>query len=194
MNKSKTLVLYAITFALMIVFGLLPYVFLLPLLFICVTADWKMAAVSGLMFGVISFCYAFAGSSLVALAFIEAPWIPIVPRLLVGIGTHFAFSAAKKIVRGEGKFARSLPYAIAGAVGSILNTGLVVTCLILFTPDLALNGVVMYVYAPTLLIAGAIELAVNTLLLPPIALTVQKALRMTPRKALERKEESDTGH
>lgn len=190
MRKSKALALYAITLALMIVFGMLPYVFLLPLLFMCVTADWKASAICGLMFGVISLCYSFAGGSLVAVAFIEAPWIPIVPRIVVGIGAHFAYVGASKLFRGGGKFKQSLPYAIAGAAGSLLNTGLIVTCLVLFTPDVALEGVVMYAYAPYLLISGAIELAVNVLVLPPVAMTVEKAINRGARKPLERKEET----
>lgn len=187
MSKSRVIVLYAVTFALMIVFGMLPYVFLLPLLFVCVTSDWKVSTVSGLAFGVISLCYSFAGGSIVAVAFMQAPWIPIVPRVLVGVGTHFVYLGLSKVFREDSKFKRSLPYAIAGAVGSLLNTGLVIGCLVLFTPNATFGDTVMYVYAPYLLISGAIELAVNTLLLPPIAMTVKLALKRSGSTILESK-------
>lgn len=192
MHKSKTVVLCAVILALMAVMGALPYVFLLPLLFVCVWSNWKMSLAASLMFGVVSLCYAFMGSSIVSVAFVSAPWIPIVPRLFVGLGAHFAYKGADKLIRGGGKLRQSLPYAVAGAAGSLLNTGLIIACLVLFTPDVVAGGTVMYVYAPYLLISGAIELAVNALLLPPIAVTVKKALSRggARTKPVEVKEES----
>ena len=58
-NNVKTIAVCAVTFALTAVLGLLPYVFLIPLLFTCVTRDWKLTLAESLFFGVLSLCYAY---------------------------------------------------------------------------------------------------------------------------------------
>lgn len=176
MNRSRFVAVCAVILALMAVLGALPFVFLLPLLFVSVTFDFKMSLIASLMYGSISLLYALMGSTIVSVAFVAAPWIPIVTRLFVGPAAHVAYRGAAKLIKGEGRLRRFLPYAIGAAAGSIVNTALVTACLVLFTPDIAAGGTVMYVYAPYLLISGAIELAVNICILPPVAMTVKKAL------------------
>lgn len=172
-NHVKLITVGAVTLALTAVLGLLPYVFLVPLLFTCVTRDWKMSLLESLFFGVISLLYSFMGGGVVAVTFVQNPWIPIVPRVLAGMGCHGVYVLLHKAcARKEGKAAIVLPVTVACAAGSILNTGLVVPCLLWRAGDLFLP------VAVETLISAAIELAVAIAVAPPLAITVGKALRL----------------
>lgn len=187
-SRAKTIAVLAITTALMIVLAPLPAVFLLPLLFTAVTRDWKLSLIAGLLFGVISYCFSLMGTTIVSIAFIEAPYIAIVPRIIVGFVTHLVFRLFKKLFRGDGRVSRFLPYSLAGAIGSLTNTALVVGAFALFMPNLQFGEITMLVYIPTILIMGAVELLVGAIVLPPLALGVEKALG--PDKQLKTKKQT----
>lgn len=171
-TNVKLITVSAVTFALTAVLGLLPFVFLLPLLFTCVTRDWKMSAIEGLFFGVLSYAYSFinpTGAGVGAI-FITNPWIPIVPRVLVALGCHAVYAALRKVCKG--KAAIIVPVTVACAVGSVLNTALVVPCLLwrakeLFIPILAQT-----------MISAVVELVISVTVAPTLAITVGKALRL----------------
>lgn len=173
-RRAKAVTLCAVLLALTVVLGALPYVFLLPLLVACVFTDWKTSVVTSLFFGVISLLYAFMGASLVSLAFVAQPWIPIACRLVVGLLARGAFVATDKCIKKEGRLKRVLPVSVAASVGSIANTGLIVACLALSVPNLELAGVTILVYIPVMLISGVIELIVNNLALVPLTLALNK--------------------
>ena len=177
-NNVKTIAVCAVTFALTAVLGLLPYVFLIPLLFTCVTRDWKLTLAESLFFGVLSLCYAYISPAPtpVSIAFMENPWLPIVPRLCVGLGCHGAYVLMRRAFRGKtGKAAVAVPVIVACAVGSLLNTGLIVPLLWAVAGNSLGLGVV---WVSSTLISGAIELCVALAVVPPLAVTVGKALRL----------------
>ncbi len=177
-NNVKTIAVCAVTFALTAVLGLLPYVFLIPLLFTCVTRDWKLTLAESLFFGVLSLCYAYISPAPtpVSIAFMENPWLPIVPRLFVGLGCHGAYVLMRRAFRGKtGKAAVAVPVIVACAVGSLLNTGLIVPLLWAVAGNSLGLGVV---WVSSTLISGAIELCVALAVVPPLAVTVGKALRL----------------
>ncbi len=171
-TNVKLITVSAVTFALTAVLGLLPFVFLLPLLFTCVTRDWKLSLIEGLFFGVLSYAYSFinpTGAGVGAI-FIENPWIPIVPRVLVGLGCHGVYAGLKKVCKGKASVV--VPVTVACAVGSLLNTALVVPCLLwraksLFIPILAQT-----------MLSAVIELVVSVTVAPTLAITVGRALRL----------------
>lgn len=179
-NNVKLITVSAVTFALTAVLGLLPYVFFVPLLFTCVTRDWKMTVLESLFFGILSYCYSFMSPSFVAVTFIANPWIPIVPRLIAGLGCHGVYVGLKKAFgNSDSKAALIVPVVAACAVGSILNTAIVVPCLIWR------GGSAFGTYELTAallltqtLISGAIELAVSVTVVPSLAITVGRALRL----------------
>ncbi len=176
MNKSKTVAFCAVLTALTAVMGAIPFVFLVPLLFACVTQNVKISAFAGLVFGVVSFVYSLMGGTVVAAAFVQAPWIAIVPRIAVGFIAHGTYVLCKKPIKENGKISRVLPYSISAAVGSLSNTGLVVALLTIFMRDTALGDVTVYLYLPTMLINGAIECVLCVAIVPALALSVGKAL------------------
>ena len=171
-TNVKLITVGAVTVALTVVLGLLPYVFLVPLLFTCVTRDWKISLCEGAFFGVLSFLYAFISPSPVGVTFIANPWIPIVPRILTALGCHGAYAGLKKICNGNTKAAVYVPVIVACGLGSLLNTALVVPCLIWRGGDLFLAIIVETA------IAACIEFAVAVIVVPPVAVTVGKALRL----------------
>lgn len=178
MNKNVRLItVSAVTLALTVVMGAFPFVFLVPLLFTTVTRGWKMTIIAALSFGVVSYLYAYMGTSIVAVAFLENPWIPIVPRIFVGLAAHGAYVLTRKLVT-KGNKAKILPVSVAISVGCIANTGLVVTCLMLFASSVTFGELTMPLYLTTMLISGLIELVICNVVIPPLALTVGKALKL----------------
>ena len=175
-TKSKTVAVCAVLVALTAALGAIPFVFLIPLLFACVTQNVKISAFMGLVFGVVSFLYSLMGGSVVAAAFVQAPWIAIVPRIAVGFIAHGTYVLCKKLIKDKGKVSRVLPYSISAGVGSLSNTVLVVALLMIFMRDTTLGDITVYLYLPTMLINGAIEFVVCVALVPTLALSVGKAL------------------
>ncbi len=174
-SKAKGIALCAVYLALTLVFGLLPYVFLLPLLLACVTTNYKTSFIVSLFFGVVSLLYSFmGGSSIVSAVFVAQPWIPIVARLPIGVLAHGAYKLTDKLIKKEGRLKKLLPVGVSAAVGSIANTAFVVSLLLLCMPSFEFGDTTVYLYAVTMLISGAIELAVNVALLPPIAAVMYK--------------------
>lgn len=173
-SRSKYIAVSAITLALVVVLGAIPFVFLVPLLFTCVTSKWKMTIVTSLFFGVVSLIYSFMGSTIVSLAFVSAPYIAIVPRIIVGIVAHGSYVLSCKIIKKNSKLFKILPISIATTLGCVTNTGLVVLGLWLFAPNIALGNMTILLYIPTMLLFGLIELIVCNIVVPPIALTIKK--------------------
>lgn len=179
---AKLITVAAVTFALTAVLGLFPYVFFVPLLFTCVTRGWRMTIIESLFFGVLSLVYSFAMPTPVATVFTKNPWIPIVPRLLAGTGAHGMYVLLRHCMKSESKAATVVPVVLACATGSVLNTALVVPCLIWRSS---------YLIIPVLgqtFVSAAIELGVAIAVVPPLAITVGRALRLPdymhrPKKA-----------
>ena len=193
-SNVKLITVGAVTLALTAVLGLLPYVFLIPLLFTCVTRGWRMTFFESLCFGVLSLLYAFMSpASFVAAAFIANPWIPIIPRIVAGLGCHATYVGLRRVCKGESKFMRALPVVAACAVGSILNTVTVVPCL------MWRGGMLFGTYEMTraillteTLISGAIELAVAVSVVPSLAFAVGKALRLDGYESKRKLEKAAT--
>lgn len=173
-RRSKSIALCAVFVALTAVFGAMPYVFLLPVLLAAVTTDFKTATIVSVFFGVISLLYSLMGGSVVAVAFVANPWIPIVGRILVGPAARGVYVLMRKAIKSEGKAKTVVPAALGAAAGSLTNTAIVVTLLAIFAPNAGLEEVTVLVYVPTMLISGVIELVASILLVPPIALALSK--------------------
>ena len=168
----------AVTVALTVVLGLFPYVFFIPVLFTCVTRDWKLSLAEGLFFGVISLCYSFISPTPVALAFTRHPWMPILPRALSALGCHGLYLLLRKATaKKEGRAARVLPVTLACAAGAVLNTATVVPCLLLFGGN-AFGSATRAVFLTETMLAAAVELGVAVLVASPLALSVGRALRL----------------
>ncbi|MDR2201987.1 MAG: hypothetical protein LBP26_04405 [Clostridiales bacterium] len=175
-NKTRSVVVFAVILALTVVLGALPFVFLLPLLFTAVTEDMKKSLAAGLFFGIVSLAYSVMGGSIVAAAFLAAPYIAIIPRIFVGFAARGVFVLARRLLSSKRRFVRSLPYALSAAAGSLANTVTVVSLLVIFMRGTVYEGVTMLGAVPLMLISGAIELVIAAAVIPPLAAAVKRAL------------------
>lgn len=175
--NTRSITLAATLTALCFVTGLLPYVFFLPVMVAATTLSVGMAAFVGLAFGLVSVAYSFImPGSLVATAFIQAPYIAIFPRILAALGAFGAYRLVIYLAKPQKKPARFASAALAAAIGSLLNTAIVVSMFVLIMPDLSVGGITMTVYVVDMLISGTIECVCMAAITPPISLTLDKVV------------------
>ena len=175
--KTREITVLAAALALMFALTPIPFVslFLVPVLFIGTTQKWHLASISGLMFGLVSLMYAFIGPGAgtpVAIVFTQNPWIPIVPRIVVGLFTALSFKGFRKLIPAKGKVSRMLPYSLAASIGTLTNTAIVLPLLVVFGGELIVAALVQ------IFIFAAIELAVANIIAAPLSSTVAKALKI----------------
>lgn len=181
--QTRYLTLAATLAALCAVTGMIPYVFFLPVVVACATLGVGMSAFVGLAFGCISLLYSFTmPMSPVSLAFVQAPYIAIVPRVLAALGSCGMFKLIEKLARPQHRGARFAAVSASSAVGSLLNTALVVGMFVLIMPNGEFDGITMLAYVPTMLISGAIECVCMAVLAPPIVLTLKNTVLKTKEK------------
>jgi uncharacterized membrane protein len=142
---------------------------------------------TGLLFGVFSIIQAaIIGVTPVDLAFLQYPWIAIVPRVLIGPAAWFVYSAVSRLFRAASGPAREsagaavVATAAAAVAGSLVNTVLVLSSFALLLPELvswqvvlglaSLNGTVEAGFS------AAISLAV---ILPWKGISRRKASRLS---------------
>lgn len=186
--STRSITLAATLAALCAVTGFLPFVFFLPVMVAATTLSIGMAAFVGLAFGCISIAYCFIvpATSFAALGFIQAPYIAIFPRILAALGSYGAYKFIEHFCKPKSKAGGLAAISISAAIGSLLNTAIVVTMFVLILPELSLNGVTMLVAAPEMLINGAIECACMAVLTPPISLTLKKVVLKNRDKDLRK--------
>lgn len=187
--NTRSVTLAATLAALCCITGFLPYVFFLPVMVAATTLSVGMVAFVGLAFGVISIAYSFLmPTSLVALAFIQAPYIAIFPRILSALGAFGAYVFITRVCKPTKKSGKFAAVSISAAIGSLLNTGLVVTLFVLIMPNVESGGITMLAYVPSMLISGTIECICMAAITPPISLTLDRVVlkRRASRSAAER--------
>lgn len=181
--NTRAITLAATLTALCFVTGLLPYVFFLPVMVAATTLSLGMTAFVGLAFGAVSILYCFVmPMSPVALAFIEAPYIAIFPRILAAIGAFAVYRLIIKLAKPTKRGTRAVAVGAAAATGSLLNTALVVGLFVLVMPSMQVGETTMLLYAPIMLISGAIEFACMAIITPPISLTLDRFVLNKTRK------------
>ena len=175
--NTRSITLAATLAALCAVTGFLPYVFFLPVTVAAATLSVGMVAFVGLAFGCISLAYSFVmPMSLVSMAFVQAPYIAIIPRVIAALGCFFVHKLLVKVIPQSGRGGRVASVAVSAALGSLFNTALVVGMLVLIMPSLEMGGVTMIAYVPAMLISGAIECACMAALTPGVALTLDRVV------------------
>lgn len=175
--NTRSITLAATMTALCFVTGLLPFVFFLPVMVAATTLSIGITAFVGLAFGCVSIAYSFImPGSLVATAFIQAPYIAIIPRVLAALGAFGAYKLIMHVAKPQKKAVKFASVSLAAAIGSLLNTALVVSLFVLIMPDLTVNGVTMIVYVAEMLTSGAIECVCMAVITPPISLTLNKVV------------------
>ena len=124
----------------------------------------------------------------VAMAFIEAPYIAILPRILAAIGAFGVYKLITKLAKPSRRATRAVTVGVVSAVGSLLNTALVVGLFVLIMPNMSVvyggDEMTMLVYAPIMLLSGLIEMVCMAVITPPISLTLDRfVLNRTHKRA-----------
>ncbi|MFI3229504.1 MAG: ECF transporter S component [Bacillota bacterium] len=183
-SKSKLIAIHALLTAIMMLFifvpitiGVLQLAFI-PIIAVIISAlilGWKHGALSGAIFGVISFVSAFVQPTILSLAFYN-PLVSIVPRILIGITVYFSALAIKKIVP---KCPDIVRYAVASAVGVLTNTTLVLGMILLFHFGTDFSGLVIGWEWIVATISGnfIIEIIVCTIVTPSIVMALKKVVK-----------------
>ncbi len=176
--STRSITLAATLAALCAVTGFLPFVFFLPVMVAATTLTVGMTAFVGLAFGCISiaYCYISPTPSFAALGFMQAPYIAIFPRILAALGAFGAYKLIEHLAKPKKKVGQVAAVSISAAIGSLLNTALVVTMFVLILPNLSLGGTTMLVAVPEMLISGAIECACMAAIVPPISVTLNRVV------------------
>lgn len=180
-SAGRRIAILAVFGALTVVFTPIPYVFLLPVLLASIWFDWATAAAMSALFGVASYLFSFLGGSPIGIAFVQYPWVAIVPRLFVGLAARGVWALLHRLTASaHGGFLRfALPAALAGMVGSLVNTGGVLGCFLLFLRDVEILGTAMPVLVAGWAISGAIEAAVALVATPSVDAAGRKVLVRT---------------
>ena len=191
--NTRSITLAATLTALCAVTGFIPFVFFLPVMVAATTLSIGMVAFVGLAFGCVSLAYSYLmPSSIVSFAFIDAPYIAIIPRILAAVGAFAVYKLIERIGKPSSRVGRVASCSVAAAVGSLLNTALVVGMLVLILPSLSFGDYTTMTYVPVMLINGAIEFACMAVLTPPVSLTLDKVVLRGKKRRNIKKDKSVT--
>lgn len=100
---------------------------LITVLTICQLFDLKTAVFTSTIFGLMSFLFAFILPNITSPVFMN-PLVSVFPRVMIGLVSFTVFKQSKKIfAKNTSIFVRNiLPRAIAGGIGVLTNTILVI--------------------------------------------------------------------
>ncbi len=176
--STRSITLAATLTAMCFVTGLLPYVFFLPVTVAATTLSVGIAAFVGFAFGAVSVAYSFLipTGSFVGVAFMQAPYVAIIPRVLAALGAFGAYKLIEHIAKPQKRAAKFAAVSASATIGSLLNTALVVSMFVLILPSLTAGGATLAVAVPQMLISGAIECVCMAAITPPITLTLNKVV------------------
>ncbi len=176
--STRSITLAATLTAMCFVTGLLPYVFFLPVTVAATTLSVGIAAFVGFAFGAVSVAYSFLipTGSFVGVAFMQAPYVAIIPRVLAALGAFGAYKLIEHIAKPQKRAAKFATVSASATIGSLLNTALVVSMFVLILPNLTAGGATLAVAVPQMLISGAIECVCMAAITPPITLTLNKVV------------------
>ncbi len=175
--QTRSITLAATMAALCCATYMIPFVFFIPVTVAATTLSLGLTVFVGLAFGAISVAYSFLfPTGLVATAFVQAPYIAILPRVIAAMGAFGIYKLITYFLKPQKKSTRAAAISVSAATGSILNTALVVGMMVLIMPTLSDGSQTVLVYSIELIIRGAIECVCMALLTPPITLTLEKAV------------------
>ncbi len=183
-SKSKLIATHALLTAIIMLFVFVPITIgvlqlaFIPIIAVIISAcvlGWKHGAISGAVFGIVSFISAFIRPTILSLAFYN-PLISVFPRIMIGITVYFAMIAMEKLLP---KMPQLIKFGIASAVGVVTNTAFVLGMILLFYFGTDFSGVIIGWEWFVGVISGnfIIELIVCTVVTPSIIIAVKKVFK-----------------
>lgn len=158
------------------------FVFLIPMIAVCATFKFRTGIFAAACIAFVSFVYMWMSADPVALAFQNAPWIPIVPRLITGAAAWWAGAGARKLLGGRGNrfVSKVLPVNVVATVASLGNTVLVVGGLILLTNVAEVLEMSNAAFFVMIIPHAVIELVLTNIICPPLSMGIRRGLNGTP--------------
>lgn len=136
----------------------------------------------GAAFGIISLFKAVTSPSGVLDPLFTNPLISVLPRMLIGITAHYAYKGLNRLLKGRND---SVSITVAGCVGSMTNTVLVLGMLYLIYGKklIEMLGVqnlsaVQGIIIGTVMSSGIIEMIVSAIIAVIVAKALKKALHI----------------
>ncbi len=136
-NKTRKLTFLGVMLSLTIVFVMitaipgptatLAFLMFIPTIVTSIVYGPKLGAVMGFLAGLSTLVRAYVAPLSAFDYFFQNPLVSILPRIFIGITPYFVYKGIKKIFKFKG--AENVSAVIAGAVGAITNTILVVLAL-----------------------------------------------------------------
>ena len=144
----------------------------MTLVTVCLIFGWAEALFAGGFFGILSLLRAYIFPNLTSSVFIY-PEVSVLPRVAVGIVIWGSMMLLRKLCKKSDKLfvSTKLPYYIAGGLGVITNTALVISAMGLHDVDVIATVIKT--------VTGAlfpIELVIGALVAPTVAIGVSRAL------------------
>lgn len=179
-QKVLDMAYLALLIAIMLILGLVPFLGFIPLGFASVTIlhlpvivavlyfDWKMATLSGLAFGLISWIVALWRPTQPLDPFFQNPLISVLPRVLFGLFASLLYTSLKKWIKN-----RHLHDIVSALLASFIHSVLVLALLASIyygqvTEAGTFKAAVMAALV-TLGTASVLEALAAALIAPPIA-------------------------
>ncbi|MDD3946403.1 MAG: ECF transporter S component [Clostridia bacterium] len=186
-TRAQLLTINALLCAIIVIFLIFPAIGPVKLAFIPIVAviisteliGLKNGIFTGFFFGLVSFAGSYISPSLLSYAF-HNPLISVLPRVMIGIAVYFAAHGFRKMLP---KLNPVFSYAVGSAVAVITNTLLVLGMILLFHfgTTFTFNGASTLIgwqwIATVLLTNSVIELAICTVITPPIIVALKRVVK-----------------
>ena len=144
-----------------------------PVIIACILLGPASGTAVASTWGMTCLIYAVLGATADAVIFTN-PLISVVPRVLVGIITSFAYIGLTKLIKNK-----TVPIIASSVIASLSNTVLVLTAIGLFggAGVFRLGATLKLIIQVAVSMNGLIELALAVIIPLPIVLTLQKQMK-----------------
>lgn len=187
LNRTQLITTNALLSAIVLLFVFVPVnigpvqLAFIPLVAIIISAEFigvKNSLFTGLFFGILSLIGSFMQPSLLAFAF-NNPLVSVLPRILIGVASYYATIGIKKAFP---KLPTIFSYSIGTVAGVLTNTiGVLGMILLLFNgkPLGEINSSISIGFIGGIVITNSLlELAICTIITPPIIIALKKAFQI----------------
>lgn len=211
MNKSnlhlstKDITFIGVLLSVMLIFAFVPitvgtvdlaFLALIPVIVASQVKGLKLGVIVGTLFGICSFIISFTKPILINPLF-QNPLVSILPRILIGVAVFYSFKltsflAQKANIKNQ-KLKNTIAYTVSSIAGTVTNTVLVLSMILIFNYGKDVNGIVINWPLIGLIISTnfVIELIVTAIICPPISLAVSALYKIHPIKTQVTKAESE---
>lgn len=175
----------------------LAFLALIPVIVASQVKGLKPGIIMGTLFGVCSLIISFTKPILINPLF-QNPLVSVFPRIIIGITVFFSLKltdalAQKANIKNQ-KVKNTIGYTVSSIIGTVTNTVLVLSMILLFNYGKDVNGIVINWPLIGAIVSTnfIIELIATAIICPPVSLAVSALYRVNPlHKSLNAKENNE---